>query len=261
MIQQPELGKKIADLRKAKGLTQEELVEKCNLNVRTLQRIESGEVMPRTYTIRLIFEALEVPFDKSINDKGLILKWLEQFYISFIDLFNLKTNTMKKISILSVIMIAVASGLWLLNTTSNAQNKVENKNTKIRTEPSNHFIDEGRILNLTCDGMWTENNEIIGRDVEFNYEGVKVSFKIVILNKQNMEFRSTIMKGNILPDKVNVSVPKKAIEAHMLNYSAENIEKNGDNIFLKGNAKLISSQNDIIETDEIIISMVTALYN
>jgi transcriptional regulator with XRE-family HTH domain len=36
MIQQPELGEKIADYRKAKELTQEELVEKCNLSVRTL---------------------------------------------------------------------------------------------------------------------------------------------------------------------------------------------------------------------------------
>ena len=106
MIQQPDLGKKIADLRKAKGLTQEELVDKCNLNVRTLQRIESGEVTPRTYTIRLIFEALEYSFDKSKNDKGLILKWLDQFYISFIDLFNLKTNTMKKVSILSLAIFA-----------------------------------------------------------------------------------------------------------------------------------------------------------
>jgi transcriptional regulator with XRE-family HTH domain len=46
MIQQPELGKKIADFRKSKGFTQEELVEKCNLSVRTLQRIEVGEVTP-----------------------------------------------------------------------------------------------------------------------------------------------------------------------------------------------------------------------
>ncbi|HEY3371256.1 MAG TPA: helix-turn-helix transcriptional regulator [Prolixibacteraceae bacterium] len=43
-MKQPDLGKKIAELRKAKSLTQEELVEKCNLNVRTLQRIEAGVV-------------------------------------------------------------------------------------------------------------------------------------------------------------------------------------------------------------------------
>lgn len=58
-MKQPELGKKISELRKAKGLTQEELVEKCNLNVRTIQRIEAGEVTPRSYTIKALFEALE----------------------------------------------------------------------------------------------------------------------------------------------------------------------------------------------------------
>ncbi len=50
-MKQPELGKKISELRKAKGMTQEELVEKCNLNVRTVQRIEAGEVTPRSFTI------------------------------------------------------------------------------------------------------------------------------------------------------------------------------------------------------------------
>ena len=59
MLNQPDLGKKIAELRKAKGLTQEELVEKCNLSVRTLQRIESGDVVPRSYTIKTIFTALD----------------------------------------------------------------------------------------------------------------------------------------------------------------------------------------------------------
>ena len=59
MMKQPELGKKIVALRKQMGLTQEELVLKCNLNVRTLQRIESGEVNPRSHTIKSIFEALD----------------------------------------------------------------------------------------------------------------------------------------------------------------------------------------------------------
>lgn len=57
-MKQPELGKKIAALRNEQGLTQEELVEKCNISVRTIQRIEAGEVTPRHYTIRMILEAL-----------------------------------------------------------------------------------------------------------------------------------------------------------------------------------------------------------
>jgi transcriptional regulator with XRE-family HTH domain len=64
MIKQPELGQKISELRKAKGLTQEELVEKCNISVRTIQRIETGEVTPRSYTVKTILAALEYDFGK-----------------------------------------------------------------------------------------------------------------------------------------------------------------------------------------------------
>ncbi|MEP1954114.1 MAG: helix-turn-helix transcriptional regulator, partial [Algoriphagus sp.] len=63
-MKQPELGKKISEMRKAKGLTQEELVELCNLNVRTIQRIEAGEVTPRSYTIKALFEALGAQWEK-----------------------------------------------------------------------------------------------------------------------------------------------------------------------------------------------------
>ncbi len=58
-MRQPDLGKKVAELRKAKGLTQEELVETCNISVRTLQRIETGEVTPRSYTLKTILAALD----------------------------------------------------------------------------------------------------------------------------------------------------------------------------------------------------------
>jgi transcriptional regulator with XRE-family HTH domain len=61
-MKQPELGKRISELRKGKGLTQEELVEQCNINVRTIQRIEAGEVNPRSYTVKLILEVLGVDY-------------------------------------------------------------------------------------------------------------------------------------------------------------------------------------------------------
>ena len=68
-MKQPELGRKVSELRKAKGLTQEELVENCNISVRTLQRIEIGEVTPRIYTIKTILAALDYDLTKgSEND-------------------------------------------------------------------------------------------------------------------------------------------------------------------------------------------------
>lgn len=70
-MKQPELGKKISKIRKEKGLTQEELVNKCNINVRTIQRIEAGEVNPRSFTIKTIISVLGV-------DKDLFFKETEK---------------------------------------------------------------------------------------------------------------------------------------------------------------------------------------
>ncbi|QKJ32031.1 helix-turn-helix transcriptional regulator [Mucilaginibacter mali] len=62
-MSQPTLGKNIAELRTAKGLTQQELANKCSLNVRTIQRIEAGEVMPRMYTLNM----LAAPLGANLN--------------------------------------------------------------------------------------------------------------------------------------------------------------------------------------------------
>ena len=63
-MKQPELGQKILELRKQKGYTQEELVEQCNISVRTIQRIEAGEVTPRIFTVKTILEVLDYPLEK-----------------------------------------------------------------------------------------------------------------------------------------------------------------------------------------------------
>jgi transcriptional regulator with XRE-family HTH domain len=70
-MKQPELGKKLIELRKAKGLTQEELVERCNISVRTIQRIESGDVTPRSYTVKTILAALGYNFDDVFVEENL----------------------------------------------------------------------------------------------------------------------------------------------------------------------------------------------
>ncbi len=67
-MKQPALGQKILELRKQKGLTQEELVEQCNISVRTIQRIEAGETMPRIYTIKNILAALDRDLDDLRTD-------------------------------------------------------------------------------------------------------------------------------------------------------------------------------------------------
>jgi uncharacterized Tic20 family protein/DNA-binding Xre family transcriptional regulator len=63
-MNQPELGIKVSELRQQKGFTQEQLAEKCEVSTRTIQRIESGEVDPRAFTLSRLGEVLEFDFEE-----------------------------------------------------------------------------------------------------------------------------------------------------------------------------------------------------
>jgi len=58
-MNQPKLGLTVAMLRKTRGLTQEELAEYCGINVRSLQRIENGQVVPRLFTLKQLSKYLD----------------------------------------------------------------------------------------------------------------------------------------------------------------------------------------------------------
>ena len=85
-MRQPELGKKLAEIRKQKGITQEELVARCNVTVRTIQRIEAGEVTPRSSTLKLIVEALEYDWNSfspevdSLGEKNHSGNWITRYF-------------------------------------------------------------------------------------------------------------------------------------------------------------------------------------
>ncbi len=53
------LGKRIADIRRQKGYSQDGLAYLCKINVRTVQRIENNRVRPRPGTLKLLSDILE----------------------------------------------------------------------------------------------------------------------------------------------------------------------------------------------------------
>jgi transcriptional regulator with XRE-family HTH domain len=61
------IGQFIKETRLRKGLTQEELAEKTDISVRTIQRIENGEVDPRSFTLQTIASVLEINFEEFSN--------------------------------------------------------------------------------------------------------------------------------------------------------------------------------------------------
>ena len=76
-MNQPDLGLKITELRQQKGLTQEKLAEYCDVSTRTIQRIESGEVEPRSFTRNSLSNILEFDLGKEkTNNENLWLAFL-----------------------------------------------------------------------------------------------------------------------------------------------------------------------------------------
>jgi uncharacterized Tic20 family protein len=79
-MNQPDLGLKITELRQQKGLTQEKLAEYCEVSTRTIQRIEGGEVEPRSFTRNSLSNILEVDLGKeNTNNQNL---WLALLHLS-----------------------------------------------------------------------------------------------------------------------------------------------------------------------------------
>ena len=180
-MQQPNLGKKIAKLRKAKGLTQEELVEKCNLSVRTLQRIEAGEVTPRSYTIKLIFSVLGHDVYASApglsKTRDVFINGFYKFCNYIIDLFNLKTNAMKKLTILSIFFLTICTVIF--SACLSTKKAINDQNALVGTWQ----IMKNGALDTTYDGQLGQiryktitTNKFIVTDIQYAQNQIYAAF-------------------------------------------------------------------------------------
>jgi transcriptional regulator with XRE-family HTH domain len=57
-------GKRVAEVRHRRGLTQEQLAEKADLMPLTVSFVEQGRRWPRIITVHKIAKALNVPLDE-----------------------------------------------------------------------------------------------------------------------------------------------------------------------------------------------------
>ncbi|WP_146035304.1 helix-turn-helix domain-containing protein, partial [Formosa algae] len=80
------LAIKIKDLRNRKGFSQEQLAEESKLSLRTVQRIEKGESIPRGDTLIKLTQALGVTPDD-------LLEWTDIEDKGYLTLLNLSALT------------------------------------------------------------------------------------------------------------------------------------------------------------------------
>ena len=200
-------GKKLIEVRKAKGLTQDEVAEMYKITTRTIQRIESGDVAPRAFTIKTISEALEFDFLEALNTGYMVnkenryskLKW----HIK--DLFNLKTNGMKKVSILTISCLVIGFALFAFISETSAQ--PQKRSNYINTE---ELVEVAFTNAFTIDSLMDIKNDLVKRGIILNYkklefdetnhlllincevvcpDGFKGSFEIGMLNSKEIMTR------------------------------------------------------------------------
>ncbi|GMN06130.1 hypothetical protein MTsPCn5_15190 [Croceitalea sp. MTPC5] len=75
------IGKNLIYQRKLKGYSQEDLSAKTEVTVRTIQRIEKGDVNPHLQTVKLLATALDINVDELLNlenpkEEAIQKKWL-----------------------------------------------------------------------------------------------------------------------------------------------------------------------------------------
>ena len=61
------LGKRIKELRKQKGYTQDYLAEKLKIEPRQLSKLETGKHYPSFYTIIALLETFDITFEELIS--------------------------------------------------------------------------------------------------------------------------------------------------------------------------------------------------
>jgi transcriptional regulator with XRE-family HTH domain len=98
-----EIGQKIKEVRKRKGLSQEDLAEASHINLRTIQRIENNESDPRGKTLHLLCSVLEINSEE-------LLDYGKKEDTSFIFFFHLSVLSFCFIPIGNIIIPLI---LWL----------------------------------------------------------------------------------------------------------------------------------------------------
>lgn len=98
-----DIGSKIKDSRKRKGLSQDELSELAKVNLRTIQRIENNENEPRGKTLNLICDALNL----NIED---LLDYKKETNKNFLIMFHLSVLIFLVVPLGNIILPLV---LWL----------------------------------------------------------------------------------------------------------------------------------------------------
>jgi transcriptional regulator with XRE-family HTH domain len=261
-MEQPDLGKELTRIRILKGITQEELALKSKVTIRTIQRIESGAVNPRSYTVRAVSEVLDYDFyteyetkfkgenlNNELNGENLLVNkiWSKDF-------FNLKTNTMSKLFILTVILSLGGFGIKSLTNigVQNVQQLTDNVE-KVNMSTSKKVPHDGE--NMLLQNLNSTYKEIDFIVISENENDVKIQEEIrIYVEKIKNKFSA----------KTPLIYDTEAIKMDMGKYSFMVYGTIKNNVFLQNFSDFLPiqiSDSSIIADKEYKVSNGGAIFN
>jgi transcriptional regulator with XRE-family HTH domain len=172
-----EFGRKLLQIRESKGFTQDELSDRCNISVRTIQRIEASQVKPRYHTIKVLSDVLDYDFLRIVEPQNRFR------FISWIGKSDkLTTKKMKKIAIIPTTILLLAVTSFLL-----AQRQAGPASEAVTERPeagiSIKYAKDGTIerVDAVYDSSLTLNS-LVNIRTELNAIGIDVFYSSIRFN-------------------------------------------------------------------------------
>jgi transcriptional regulator with XRE-family HTH domain len=104
----------IKELRIKKGLTQQQLADECGITLRTIQRIENGEVKPSLHSLNTIGRVLKAD-PSALIQRSASLPYELNFTIKITDMNQLLTDLKILVKNHWKIILLIIAVIWLFS--------------------------------------------------------------------------------------------------------------------------------------------------
>lgn len=221
-MKKTELAHKIIERRKSLGMTQDELASHCSINVRTIQRIEAGDVTPRSHTMKVLFQAL------NINEE----------YKNYTSSSTNPLAPYMKIGIPVTLVMTVI--LVVFSVRSRTSKKTNSKLAQPKYQTP--------IVRGTYKG-WEDSNVFVASEVDVSINQVHIKSSLTFLDKRSMGLKTNNIEGTLSKNKIQITKnPQHGT------VSAQVTEKQGNNLCFYNNASLRFPSGTIFSADTIVMT-------
>ena len=219
-MDQIKIGKFIAELRKNKNLTQEQLGELLGVNNRTISRWETGKNMPDISLYKILCETLDISIEELINgertNKSNIKHSMEKAIITTIDSSQKTKKNLNKIIkfLITLIFLTLITILLIIIYYNNKYPKIDIYNMNVINSDEQKLKEEIKKDNYKIYFYGIDSFQLI--DINNNYFDLKtaLSYKQTSINniKKHLDYQyenGNIERNILLDGKTKIYKTKK----------------------------------------------------